>query len=322
MITRAFTAFLVLTFSLPLANAQPTLFPQRWNGGVDSNEPAFQTQAIDANTFAVRQSVKTTFEAPFLYLLFGREKALLIDSGVEGADLRAEIDRLIDTWRKANGGKAPALIVMHTHAHGDHVGGDKGFAGRANTTVVGHAAADVASFFGIKEWPTGSATFDLGGRRVEILPTPGHHDSHVMIYDAATQLLFSGDTIYPGRLYFRCGQARTFLTSIERVETFAAAHKVRWLLGAHIEMTAEPGVVYAQDGIPSVPGQALAPDAKARRNEHALELPPGVIADIRAALAPMVDRPRTSVHDHFMLYPHPADPRGKQPPDWCLSEAR
>ena len=69
-----------------------------------------------------------------------------------------------------------------------------------------------------------------------------------------------------------------------------------------------------------MPGQALAQDAKARHNEHMLELPPRIIADIRLALAPMADHPRPSVHDHFMLYPHPADPRGKQPPDWCQAE--
>lgn len=320
------TLRLIAAVALALAIGQsaaadgPALFKDRWNGGLDANEPNFQIQAIDPNTFVIRQSVRTTFEAPFMYLLFGNRKALLIDTGVEGEGVRAEIDKLSDAWRASHADRAPALVVMHTHAHADHVGGDKGFAGRPNTTIVGHSATEVASFFAIKDWPTASATFDLGGRRIEILPTPGHHDSHVMVYDAQTQLLFSGDTIYPGRIYFRCDKARALLSSIERIDAFASQNKVRWVLGAHIEMTAKPGEIYAQDGIPAVPGQALVPDAKMRRNEHALELPSSIIGDIRRALAPMVGRPRSKVEDHFMLYPHPADPRGKQPPDWCAAE--
>jgi hydroxyacylglutathione hydrolase len=317
----AFTLTLVLAIGRAAASDDTLLFKDPWNGGFDPNEPKFQVQAIDANTFAIRQSIRTTFEAPFMYLLFGNGKILLIDTGVEGDGLRAEVDKLIGAWRAGHAGPVPALVVMHTHAHADHVGSDKSFAGRPNTTIVAHGATEVASFFAIKDWPTASATFDLGGRRVEILPTPGHHDSHVMVYDAQTQLLFSGDTIYPGRIYFRCDKARALLSSIERIDAFASQNKVRWVLGAHIEMTAKPGEIYAQDGIPAVPGQALAPDAKMRRNEHALELPPSIIADIRRALAPMVDRPRPKVEDHFMLYPHPADPRGKQPPDWCVPEA-
>ena len=49
------------------------LFVQSWNSGLSKEEPAFQVQAIDKNTYAIRQSIHSTFEAPFLYLIFGRE---------------------------------------------------------------------------------------------------------------------------------------------------------------------------------------------------------------------------------------------------------
>lgn len=291
----------------PVVN-KSELFSLPWNSGLSKEEPAFQVQAIDKNTYAIRQSINSTFEAPFLYLIFGREKALLIDTGVEGAPLRAEIDRLIDAWAAANGHAAISLVVMHSHAHGDHVGGDKSFADRNRTVVVGHQAAEVANFFAIKSWPTETAAFDLGERVVDIIPTPGHHPSHVMVFDRATRILFSGDAIYPGRLYFQCGRADEYSASVARVADFVATRQIRWLLGAHIEMKSEPG-------------QAFAAEDRARRDEHVLELPPSAPKEIQQSLLKMGKQIRVTPHNDFILFPHPADPRGKRPPDWCLGEA-
>jgi hydroxyacylglutathione hydrolase len=284
------------------------LFAQSWNSGLSNEEPAFQSQAIDQNTYAIRQSINSTFEAPFLYLIFGRDRALLIDTAVEDAPLRAEIDRLIDSWLATSGRKAISLVVMHSHGHSDHVGGDAGFANRADTVVVGHSVADVAGFFGIEAWPAQTAQFDLGERVVNILPTPGHHASHVMVYDHSTRILFSGDAIYPGRLYFQCVRAEEYRASIERVAAFAATHEVRWLLGAHIEMR-------------STPAQAFESEDRVRRDEHLLELRPTVLDEIQRALSRMGRQVRVDAQDDFILFPHPADPRGKSPPDWCEAEA-
>jgi hydroxyacylglutathione hydrolase len=277
-----------------------TIFSAPWNSGGDRQEPAFQVQNIDQDTVVLRQSIVTTFEAPFLYLIIGKTKALLIDTGVAGVDLRGEIDRLMAAR------KTPlSLVVMHSHGHSDHVGGDGAFAGRPDTVVVGHKPEDVTRFFGIEAWPTQSASFDLGGRVLDIVPTPGHHDSHVMVFDRATRILFSGDTIYPGNLYFQCAKLGEFRASIDRVATFAAKHDVRWLLGAHIEMTTSPGKTFAMQ------------DTSARQGEHLLELPRSVIGEIQAGLAKMGDKPRVEAYRDFVLFPHPPDPRGKQPPDWC-----
>ena len=265
------------------------LFTQSWNSGLSKEEPAFQVQAIDKNTYAIRQSIHSTFEAPFLYLIFGREKALLIDTGVEGAPLRAEVDRLIDAWLATNGQRAISLVVMHSHAHGDHVGGDKSFADRPRTVVVGHSATDVASFFAIGDWPAEMAAFDLGGRVVDIVPTPGHHPSHVMVFDSTTRILFSGDTIYSGRLYFQCGRAEEYRASIDRVADFAATRQVRWLLGAHIEMK-------------SAPGQSVQAEDRARRDEHLLELRPSVLEELQQSLLKMGKQVRVETHDDFILF--------------------
>lgn len=76
------------------------------------------------------------------------------------------------------------LVVAHTHGHGDHVAADAQFADRPRTIVVACEEEAVRSFFGFGDrWPTGAATFDLGGRVLEVLGSPGHHKSAVTVYD-------------------------------------------------------------------------------------------------------------------------------------------
>ncbi len=291
----------------PPPSAPSALFASQWNGGLDPAEPDFHVQAIDANTLAMRQSLRTTFEAPFLYLIFGKDRALLIDTGVEGVDLRGEVDRQIEAWLQANGREHIMLTVMHSHGHADHIGGDSGFEDRPYTEIVGHTPEQVAAFFELDEWPAGSAHYELGERTVELFPTPGHHPSHVMVFDPATRILFSGDTVYPGRLYFQCGKLPEFRETMDKVAEFAVANDVQWLLGGHVEMK-------------SLPGETFRPQNPSRTGEHVLELPASIIGEIQDALDGMAERPVVSTFDEFVLFPHPADPRGKQPPNWCLAE--
>jgi hypothetical protein len=181
----------------------------------------------------------------------------------------------------AGGHAGLRLVVMHTHGHGDHVGGDASFAGRPDTIVVGHTIEDVAGFFGIDLWLDDVGTLDLGGRKVNVLPTPGHHASHVMVYDAATRIMFSGDAIYPRRLYFICEKAVEYAASLDRVADFAETHQIDWLLGGYLDMKAAPGQSFGQQD-------------KSRRGEHLLELPGNALGDVTAAFAGIGDYPRVT----------------------------
>ncbi|WP_262694270.1 MBL fold metallo-hydrolase [Kordiimonas aquimaris] len=282
-----------------------TIFAERWNAGINNNEPPLQMQSYDANTFVIRQSLKTNFEAPFMYLLFGTEKALLIDTGAGGIDLRAFIDAQITAREKENG-KPIALTVMHSHAHGDHVAADDQFQDRPNTKVVGKEPEAIAAFFGVGSWPKDIGQYDLGNRTVDIIPTPGHQDSHVMVFDRDTRLLFSGDVIYPGRLYFRCNNVQEYKASIDRVADFAATRNISWVMGAHIELSQTPGKSYNSG------------DSK-RSNERLIELPSSVITQVQAGTNKMLSLPRVEVYDNFTLFPIPENPQGKTPPDWCAN---
>jgi glyoxylase-like metal-dependent hydrolase (beta-lactamase superfamily II) len=250
-----------------------------------------QVQALDADTFVIRQSIRTNFEAPFLYLLFGRDKVLLVDTGAEGGQIRPTIDGIIGSWLKAHKRDDIPLIIAHSHSHGDHVAGDGAFRERPNTTLVGLKAEEVAAFFGITDWPNGIARFDLGGRPLSIIPTPGHQKAAIMVYDPRLKILLSGDTLYPGRLYVPVNFLADERASVDRLAAFAARHPIRAALGAHIEMTRTPRRDYGHE-------------APEHPDEHPLELPAQSIGELRAGLRAPLDIPdQPQVHDRFIIYP-------------------
>lgn len=271
----------------------PTLFHEKWIDGTGASEPETQVQSLDADTFVIRQSVKTNFEAPFLYLLFGRDKVLLVDTGAGGLQIRPVVDGLIERWLAAHHRTSIPLVVAHSHSHRDHIAGDPEFRDRPDTVVVGLKPADVASFFGIGNWPDGIVQFDLGGRVLSIIPAPGHQVADIMIYDPRLKILLSGDVIYPGRLYVPVNHMAEERASIDRVAAFAATHPVRVVLGAHIEMTRTPGHDYAQ-AVLSHP------------DEHRLEMPVASIQALQKGLQAPLDVPKQpQVHDDFIIYPLP-----------------
>ncbi|WP_256795678.1 MBL fold metallo-hydrolase [Terrabacter sp. Ter38] len=229
------------------------------------HDPPLQVHRLAPGTVLIRQSKDLTYEAPFILLLLGERRALLLDSGaVDGATLRQTVDRLISDHLAAQTPAAhtpatqtprdaqtpphaydPAvyeLVVAHTHGHGDHVAGDAAFADRPRTTVVGHGVASVCAFFGISEWPTEVVTLDLGGRPLEVFGIPGHHAASIAIHDRTTGLLHTGDTVYPGRIYVNDPNA--LLDTLDRLVTFADERTVSHVLGCHVEMTRRPGRDY------------------------------------------------------------------------------
>jgi hydroxyacylglutathione hydrolase len=283
--------------AMGVANAAtPQLFAERWIDGTNGAEPATQVQALDEDTFVIRQSVKTNFEAPFVYLLFGRDKALLIDTGAPDGQIRQTVDRLVDEWLLRNKRTSIPLVVAHSHSHGDHIAGDSTFRARADTTVLGLKPADVAAFFGIARWPDQTARFDLGRRNLTILPTPGHQAAAIMVYDPKREVLISGDTLYPGRLYVPVNFMDDNRASINRLAAFAAKHRIRAVLGAHIEMSRAAGRDYEHE-------------AAAHRDEHVLELPARTIAELKSGLSAKLDMPdQRQVHDDFIIVTVPPRP--------------
>ncbi|MBS2538487.1 MBL fold metallo-hydrolase [Catenulispora sp. NF23] len=220
----------------------------RWNHGVrrgsSASEPPIQVHAYDDRTVILRQSKSTNFEAPFIYLLFGADRAILLDTGATADPavfpLRQTVDGLIADWLKHHPRDGYELVVAHTHGHGDHVAADGQFADRPNTTVVAKDPEAVRAFFGFDDarWPDQEVPFDLGGRALTAIGAPGHHAAGVVFHDPTTGFLLTGDTVYPGRIYV--ADFTELVATLNRLVAFTTAHEVTWVMGCHIEMTDRP----------------------------------------------------------------------------------
>lgn len=264
-------------------------FPAQWNFGANcAAEPSVQVHRYDADTFILRQSLCSNFEAPFLYLLFGRDKALLQDTGAGGIPIVGVVDGLINAWLAEKGRTSIPLVVMNSHAHGDHVGGNAAFANRPNTTVVGTSLAQITQFFGFTNWPGETRSYDLGDRIVDVVPIPGHQAVHTALYDHGAGILLTGDTVYPGRLYI--SNFAQYRASIDRLAAFTAGKTVCHVLGTHIEMRAAAGSDFPT-------GSTFHP------NEHGLRLDRAHILELQTALAGMAGAPVIQAHDDFIVYP-------------------
>src|SRR5688572_23103251 len=227
------------------AGSQASL-DMRWDPGAEDCTPELQkTQlhALDETTVVIRQNPCVDYEANFLYLLLGEQRALLIDSGAsDDARVTAELVNGVSGYlAKADGTRLP-LVVAHSHGHQDHRSGDAAFAALPETTVVPVESEAMRQFFGLRDWPAGGAHFELGNRRIELIPTPGHHPDHLVFVDSRTRLMFTGDFLLPGRLLVEDIDAyvESALRVIEAVNTWGT----QYALGAHIEMNAA-GELYA-----------------------------------------------------------------------------
>lgn len=169
---------------------------------------------IDPHTWCIEE--KRLNQQCLLYLLEGEISALLIDTGYGFGKLDTAIAKLTHL----------PVTVVNTHAHMDHIGGNHYFSdlyiSEADREVfalhtdpvevrqmvderippllrplLGRFRRDIINqtITGNYHWFSPPYSFDLGGRTVEILPTPGHTPGSVCLLDKAHGLLFSGDTV-------------------------------------------------------------------------------------------------------------------------------
>jgi glyoxylase-like metal-dependent hydrolase (beta-lactamase superfamily II) len=166
----------------------------------------------------------------------GRDRDLLVDTGLGVTSLRAEIADLLDK----------PLVAVATHIHYDHVGSLHEFDERwmhhleaprmspyrefnplvaaqipafvldalaragypikeeALIDAVPRAGFDPARFETVATIPTHALGegdgIDLGDRRFEVLHLPGHSPGSIGLWEAETGILFSGDAVYDGPL--------------------------------------------------------------------------------------------------------------------------
>ncbi len=216
---------------------------------VPVHDPWFEVYRVAPRVLAIYEPHQ--WEETIMYLVEGAEKALLFDTGLGIGDLHAVVSELT---------KLP-VIVVNSHTHPDHTGGNWQFDTIYNLDsdyTRNHAKGSTEiraeiepqklcgplpkSFnpaaYATKPWQTtrwlhDGDTIDLGSRTLQVLATPGHAPDSISLFDEKASLLFTGDTYYPGPLYiFGPGSdPAAYQKSLDRLATLT--QKVRLVFGAH-----------------------------------------------------------------------------------------
>ena len=187
-----------------------------------------------------------------MWLIQGRDRDLLIDSGMGLRPLKAEVTRLVEK----------PVTAICSHCHFDHIGCSSEFntrLGHRSESDI-HAAPNLDNTcarawlvgelltalpyegFRLSDYRMKSApltgyldegdVIDLGNRVFNIFHLPGHSPGSIALYEKCTQTLFSGDVIYDGQLIDNSWHSDpdTYRTSLERlrqlpVTTVHAGHE-------------------------------------------------------------------------------------------------
>lgn len=144
-----------------------------------------------------------------IFLVLGKEKAMLIDTGLGLGSLRSVVEDITEL----------PIILINTHGHPDHCGGNAEF---TNTymnlsdrdvfeakcsyearykELSGRNITGLDKLQGTPALPNpveDGQIFDLGGREMMIIYTPGHTKGSICIYDGKSKSLFAGDNIMAG----------------------------------------------------------------------------------------------------------------------------
>ena len=176
----------------------------------------FTIDKIDAMTFII--SEYRHWEETHCYLLNGRERCLLIDTGLGISNIYNEVVKLTDL----------PVTAVATHVHWDHIGGHKYF-----PDFYAHSAeldwlngkfplsvetvrkmvvdrCDLPDGFDESDYELFQGTptkvlddheiIDIGERQIEVFNTPGHAPGHLCFWEKETGYLFTGDLVYKGVL--------------------------------------------------------------------------------------------------------------------------
>jgi hydroxyacylglutathione hydrolase len=268
--------------------------PEHWmTGGPNCLEvPDWQVQEYNPDFYILRQSGCFHYEKPFLYLIFGDNKALLEDTGVPSlADksimpTASVIMGLMAKWAEKKNHAPVSLVVIHSHAHGDHVAADPQFQAMSNVQFIAATPAEVSKATGIAKWPTDLGKIDLGNRVIDIIPIPGHNEASIALYDRLTGNLMTGDSLYPGRLGVQDFAA--YKASAQRLADFVSDRPIAHVLGTHIEQTKTPYLDYPR-------GTQYQPE------EHSLALTRAHVIELNEAFIAMSGAPKKMAFPEFTV---------------------
>lgn len=197
-----------MTKGLSLSNSETTLVDE-W----------FQITKLTDFLFAI--SEPRHYEHTVVYLIIGKDQAILIDTGCGIGDLRSVVEHLTHF----------PVTVVNTHTHLDHLGSNRQFSdimifdhpcshklstkGASREDVVwellNEAVVSLPSGFIYEEvsippfpvlrWLQNGDILDIGDVRLKVLHTPGEAVDHICLLDETHRILFSGDILLDGAVW-------------------------------------------------------------------------------------------------------------------------
>jgi len=207
---------------------------------VNSADPWFEVYRVASGVFALYEPHQ--FEETISYLIVGRERALLFDSGMGIGDIKRAVQSLTSL----------PVVVVNSHTHNDHVGGNWQFSDIYGMDTVftrdsakgstADAQEEMAPGSLCGQWPAGfdpktystrpwhitrwihdGDPLDLGGRVLEVIATPGHTPDSICLLDRKNGLLFTGDSYYPGPIWLFRPETdlNAYVRSVERIAALA-----------------------------------------------------------------------------------------------------
>ena len=133
-----------------------------------------------------------------VYYVQGQDSGAFIDSGFPDEERTRP---LLDYWRQSMAGATTGWVLV-SHRHYEHSGGVK-ILKEATGARVGAGRGDVQAIdaqfdsgaSAVDDSLQGDEVFDLGGRRIRVIATPGHTAGTVCFYLEDEGILFTGDHI-------------------------------------------------------------------------------------------------------------------------------
>lgn len=212
-------------------NNWPYTQPKKVNPGfekINSKSPWFEIYKLNDMTYAFLEP--NHIEEVICYLVMGQTRAILFDSGMGIADIRAEVTSITNL----------PVVVINSHSHYDHIGGNHQFEeiwsfqnGFENDRVEkGYSNAecrkymtegsyvnlpsnvDLSTFFvpgvPITKYLHEGETIDLGGRILTVHSTPGETPGAISLSDNLYNIFFTGDLLHPGGMWLHQSESNWF----------------------------------------------------------------------------------------------------------------
>ncbi|MEP5566507.1 MAG: MBL fold metallo-hydrolase [Halioglobus sp.] len=221
----------------------------------------FKVYSVSPGIWAIYEPYQ--WQEVISYLIEGEERALLFDTGNGIGDIKAITDQLVDK----------PLIVLNSHSHFDHIGGNYQFSEVlslntefSNRNSKGRQDADTAMEVsddalchglpeGLKpedhrlraytatEWVAGGDTIDLGGRTLEIIHLPGHTPDAIALIDRDSGFLWTGDSFYEGPIWLYAPETDLALYRESLAKMVALVPSLKALFPAHNTPMVDPEVL-------------------------------------------------------------------------------